>query len=299
MSAPLAAIDIGTNTVLCLVARKLDSGGLEVLDDACATARLGEGLARTGTLSDAAIERTLAILEGQLAHARSLGAEDVHAVGTAVLRRASDSGRFLDACRDRLGLEVRVIAEAEEARLGHAAVSGTGGRETIVLDVGGGSSEVMTDGGDVGLSAPVGAVVLTERFFGYGEHPPVEEGGLSALVVAIAQEMSCYPAGAAKDRELVLLGGTAANLACLELGTDAFDVARAEGAVLDPKSAARWAAKLADMSLAERKTLPIEADRAEILPAGLACIAGGVARLEAASLRVTGRGLRYGLLLES
>lgn len=283
-----AAIDIGTNTILCLTGRLDGEGELLVLDDVCATARLGEGLARRGRLDDAAIERAVEILRVQLACARELGADRVRAVGTAVLRRAEDAQRFLDACEAALGLVVEVLPEAEEARLGHAAVRGPEGAEAIVVDVGGGSTEVVTEGGAICLSAPVGSVTLTEQ----------HAGDLGALVAEVAQACAVFPAGAAAGREVMLLGGTASNLACLEAGVPAFTPAAAEGRSLPAAAAARWMARLADLSLLERRALPIEADRAEILPAGLACVAGALQRLEAASARVTGRGLRYGVLRE-
>lgn len=295
MSAPFAAIDIGTNTVLCLVARRGADGELEILDDACATARLGTGLARTGLLEEASLERTLGLLEAQLTRARALGVERIRAVGTAVLRRAKDAERFLEACRVRLELEVEVLPEAEEARLGHAGAVGLGRPDAVVLDVGGGSTEVVTNGGSDCLSAPVGAVVLTERFLGLDGAAPLEEGGLGALVAAVAEAVSCFPAGSARGKEVVLIGGTAVNLGCLDLGLASFDPVAAEGHALDARAPARFAEAVAMTPLGERGCFPIEPDRHGILPAGLTCIAGSLRRLEADRARVTTRGLRHGV----
>ena len=96
----------------------------------------------------------------------------------------------------------------------------------------------------------------------------------------------------------MLLGGTATNLACLALGLPAFDPAAVEGVQVPAHSARHWADELASRPLAERSPLPIEADRAQILPAGLACLAACLERLEARDVRVSGRGLRYGVLRE-
>ena len=148
------------------------------------------------------------------------------------------------------------------------------------------------------LSAPIGAVCLGEQYLGLGGAEPVEEGGLGAAVAAIAQACAVFPAGAADGREVVLIGGTSTNLACLEAGVETFDPKAGEGLSLDPGCAARWMARLAELTVSERRELPIEEDRAEILPAGLACIAGTLRRLEASSVRVTGRGLRHGVLSE-
>jgi len=164
-----------------------------------------------------------------------------------------------------------------------------------VVDVGGGSTEVVTDAGESCLSAPIGAVVLTERFLGLEGGDPVEPGGFGALVAAVAQALSVFPAGAAAGREVVLIGGTASNLACLEAGASRFDPQLAEGLLLPADAAPRWASRLAETPLEERRSFPVEDDRAEILPAGLACVAGALRRLEAASARVSGKGLRYGV----
>lgn len=302
MSDPVAAIDVGTNTVLQLVARRAPGGALEVLDDRSSTARLGEGLARTGRLDDAAVERTLGVLAGYLALARERGVapDRVRAAGTAVLRRAGDAGRFVDLCRERLDLDVEVLSEDEEARLGHRAVTGAAGAgaETVVVDVGGGSSEVVTDGGRSLCSVPVGAVVLTERYLGLADRPPAQDGGWPALLEEVRSACARLPAGGARGRDTVLIGGTAVNLACLVLGLERFDHERAEGARVPPGAAAEQAQRIAGLPRGERLRLPIEADRAEILPAGLACIAGCLGRLEAGVARVSGRGLRYGLALE-
>jgi exopolyphosphatase/guanosine-5'-triphosphate,3'-diphosphate pyrophosphatase len=96
----------------------------------------------------------------------------------------------------------------------------------------------------------------------------------------------------------VLLGGTALNLGCLELGLERFDHLRAEGLRVELGSAWRWAERLAALPLAGRMALPLEPERAAILPAGLACAAAALERLAPAGLRVSGRGLRFGVLRE-
>jgi exopolyphosphatase/guanosine-5'-triphosphate,3'-diphosphate pyrophosphatase len=293
----VAAIDVGTNTVLLLVARRAADGGLEVLEDRCVTARLGAGLARTGALEPAARARTLELLLDFAARATAHGVPRARtrAVGTAVLRRARDGAEFARACSAQLGFALDVLSEEDEARLGFEAAAAESGPETVVVDVGGGSTEVVAARGSQRMSAPVGALVLTERYLGRGGEAPAAAGGWDALLAEVRAACARFPAGAGARAPVVLLGGTASNLACLELGTGAFDPARAEGAVVPGAAAERWAEELARVAPAARAAFPIETDRLEILPAGLACIAGALARLAAPRARVTGRGLRYGL----
>lgn len=303
---PVAAIDVGTNTVLLLVACADAQGEPLALADECRTARLGAGLARSGRLDPLAAERTLLALRELRDRALALGVQpaDLRAVGTAALRRARDASAFLERVERELGLAIEVLGEEEEARLAHASVCPAGGPDAWVVDVGGGSTEVSGDGGRVRLSAPIGAVVLTEAYLGSGDAPPFESGGWGALLAAVERACERFPADAAGARagtpalELVALGGTAVNAACLHRRLGRFDPAAAEGHRLPAPWLAEAAQRLAAMPCAERRRLPIEAERAEILPAGLACLAGAVRPLGAREVRVSARGLRYAVARE-
>jgi exopolyphosphatase/guanosine-5'-triphosphate,3'-diphosphate pyrophosphatase len=286
-----AALDVGTNTVLLLVARSGPEGALEVLEDHCRTPRLGEGLARSGAIAPAAAERALEALEFFARRLAGLGhpPERTRAVGTAVLRRARNGADFLERVRARTGLAIEVLGEEEEARLAHLAVAGElAGARAAIVDVGGGSTEFSSADGALRLSIPVGAVVLCERF--------PEACDFPALLAAAREAAERFPARGAAGEECVLLGGTALNLACLERGFERFDPLRAEGSRVAPEAAGRWAERLAGMPLERRLELPLERERAGILPAGLACAAAALERLAPMALRASGRGLRFGVI---
>ena len=302
-SEPVAAIDIGTNSAKLLVARS-NAAELEVIEDRSNTPRLGEGLARSGAISDEAAGRGLAAVAELLAAARERGVapERTRAVGTAVFRRAANARAFVDRVRTELGLTIEVLSEADEARLGYVAVrAGGAAAETLIVDVGGGSSEVVTEGGVRRLSIPVGAVVLTERWIGLGGRAPLEGGpdpSWEALRRDVEHACRALPAGVAARAEVVVLGGSGSNLGCLQLGLERFDPLRPEGLSIPANAAGEWARRLAPLTLEERSGWPIEPARAEILPAGLFCLAGVLERLEAGRVRLSGRGLRYGLARE-
>jgi exopolyphosphatase/pppGpp-phosphohydrolase len=143
---------------------------------------------------------------------------------------------------------------------------------------------------------------MTETFLGSAGAPPIEPGGWPALRRAVARACERFPADLARasagGSEVVLLGGSAVNLACLDLGLARFDHARAEGHRLPARVAGDSAERLARMTLEERCALPIERERAAILPAGLACLAGALERIGATGARTSSRGLRYGLARE-
>lgn len=294
MPAPtFAALDIGTNTVLLLVARAGAAGALEVLEESCRTPRLGSGLARHGAIEAGNAERALSDLEEFAARLAAHGVprSRTRAVGTAVLRRARNAAEFVAAARARCGLEIEVLGEEEEAELAHLAVeSELAGARAAVIDVGGGSSEYTSADGRTRLSAPVGAVLLSEQHPGHG-------AAVAAAQLAVARAACArFPAGDARGEDLVVLGGTALNLACLEGRFESFDPERAEGARVEVAAARRWCEELALRTVEERLRFPIERERAAILHAGLACLAAALERVEPARLRVSGRGLRYGVL---
>lgn len=308
-SAPAAAIDVGTNTALLLVARLDEAGRLVVIEDTCHAPRLGEGVAATGALSPAARERTIAVLSSFAARLATLAIPParVRAVGTAVFRRAADAREFVAEVRARTGIAIEIVSEEEEARLGEVAVAAEGvSADTIVIDVGGGSTEVACPALGLRRSIPIGAVVLTETWLGpWAATPngassdaeaPTAERGFAALQAAARAAAGAFPADIARTRPVVALGGTGVNLACLALGLPRFDHERAEGACVPASAAALFAARLAALSIPERRELPIEGDRASILPAGLSALAATLERLGAKELRVTGRGLRFGVV---
>ncbi len=287
-----AAIDLGTNTTLLLVARA-SGAELEVVHDECQTPRLGAGIATRGTLDPAARERTIQVLAhfAQKLDTLQVARERTRVVGTAVLRRASDAREFVAAVRARVGLDVEILPAEDEARLGALAVEAEGvGPDALVVDVGGGSSEIACTALDLRRSVPIGAVVLSEMFPAASDFERMIEHARSAV--------AAFPEGVARGRTVVALGGTAVNLACLALDLPRFDARAAEGVLVDTARARQWAERLARMPAAARLALPLEAERALILPAGLTCLAATLERIGAANLRVSGRGLRFGVLRE-
>ena len=290
---PAAAIDLGTNTALLLVARRAADGSLDVVADECRTPRLGARLAALGSLDPDARERTIAVLSWFAQRLERLGVarERTRVVGTAALRRAPDARAFVDQVRARTGLEVEILPPEEEARLGLLAVTAEGaGPDVLVIDVGGGSTEIACSDLDLRQSVPVGAVVLTEACPSARDFPRMLERA--------REEVRAFPADLARERPVLAMGGTAVNLGCLVLGLERFDRERAEGASVATTQALRFAEELARAPIADRTRLPIETERALILPAGLACLGAALERLGAPGAAVTGRGLRHGVVRE-
>ncbi len=303
MNSAVAALDLGTNTFLLLIARTGADGRIEVLDDQCRTPRIGAGLATTGALSAEGMQRGLDVLAEFRERLRSadLDAARIRVVGTAALRRARNAAEFIAAARERTGLAIEVLSEEEEARVGFAAATAERDAASVrVVDVGGGSTQITADGGRSRVSAPVGAVVLTERWHGGLDAAAWSDASWSAMQNDVRRACSVFPARerASEVDDVIVLGGTGANLACLELGLRAFEPAAVEGTVIAVPQVAHWAERLRMLDVPARLQLPIERERAQILPAGLACLTAALARLGAQRVTISGRGVRYGVARE-
>lgn len=171
-----AAIDIGTNSVHLVVARALPGGGFDVVTAEKEVVRLGSGGGTMTELQPDAIQRGLDAVGRMVAVANSLGA-DVRAVATSAVREAENRNQFLDPLRRDLGIEVEVISGLEEARLIHHGVIHAlpvVAQRILVVDIGGGSTELIVGEGVELIEARslrLGAIRLTERFFGGGLGP--------------------------------------------------------------------------------------------------------------------------------
>ncbi|NUP12142.1 MAG: Ppx/GppA family phosphatase [Polyangiaceae bacterium] len=298
----VATIDIGTNSVLLLVAR-LDAGGvLQPIEERATITRLGEGVDRTRTLAPAAIERTLACLEEYARAIAEHGVTDVAAVGTSAMRDASGGDDLRRRARTILGVEPQTISGDEEARLtfrgGLSGLALPPGR-VVVFDIGGGSTEFISGDAETraqssGISLDVGSVRLTERHV-KADPPSPEE--LSAIGDDIERELAKVPS--MKGATLVGVAGTVTTIAAIARSVDPYDASKIHGAVLSKRDVGETAALLARTKLAERQGLPgLSPKRADVIVAGAALCAAIVRRADASELVVSDRGVRWGLAEE-
>jgi exopolyphosphatase/guanosine-5'-triphosphate,3'-diphosphate pyrophosphatase len=165
-----AVVDVGTNSVKFVIGERAADGSWTSVVDRAEVTRLGEGLDASGELQEVPMARTVDAIAGMVDEARQNDVEEIAAVGTAGLRIASNSSAFVDAVRERTGLEVEVISGEEESRLAYVAVTSAldlGDGTLAVFDTGGGSSQFTFGRAwevEERFSVNVGAVRFTERF---------------------------------------------------------------------------------------------------------------------------------------
>lgn len=298
----VAAIDIGTNTVLLLVL-EADGAGARALVERATITRLGEGVDRAHALAPEASARTLACLAGYAEELRRAGAERLDVVGTSALRDARGGEAFLKEAERLLGARPRVIAGEEEARLTFAGA--TSGLELdgalLVFDIGGGSTELVSGARAGGrarvasaVSLDVGSVRLFERHVASDPPSASELGRVRADVRAALASAPRPPAGVT----VVGVAGTVTTLAAVELGLAEYDPSRVHGAVLTRGAVSALTARLGGMSLSERRGTPgLEPGRADVIVVGATLVEELLAWASAPRLVVSDRGVRWGLAL--
>ena len=300
----VATIDIGTNTVLLLVAEQGAGGALVAIEEHATITRLGQGVDKTRMLAPEAIERTTTCLDRYAEAVNRLGATRVAVVGTSAMRDAGGGDAVRSHVKARFGVEARTISGDEEARLTFAgALSGLevpGAGRVVVFDIGGGSTEVVD--GDrasrvIGYarSYDVGSVRLTERHV-HGDPPSEAE---RAAVSRDAREAFASVPDSARGVPVVGIAGTITTLAAVSLAMEEYDSARVHGHTLERAELARVVELLAHLPLAERTALPgLEPKRADVIVAGGMVALAFLDRVGASSLTVSDRGVRWGLAEE-
>jgi exopolyphosphatase / guanosine-5'-triphosphate,3'-diphosphate pyrophosphatase len=311
-----AALDLGTNNCRLLVARPV-GGGFRVVDAFSRIVRLGEGLAATGALSDAAMTRTLDALR---VCAAKIAARKVSAgryVATEACRRAANCEAFLTRVRDEVGLEIEIISSREEARLvvaGCAPLLHPRIPNAIVFDIGGGSTEIvwlrLVRGPDGrrrphilgAVSLPFGVVTLTDRFGGAEVSPATYRLMIAEAAAALVSfERNHRILRHVRDGRVQMLGssGTVTTLAGIHLALPRYIRASVDGSMLTFEQIAAVSAHLAGLDFDGRAANPcIGRERADLVLSGCAVLDAICATWPVGRLRVADRGVREGILLD-
>jgi exopolyphosphatase / guanosine-5'-triphosphate,3'-diphosphate pyrophosphatase len=292
-----AVIDIGTNTLLLLI---VDERCRRVVD-LCRFGRLGKGLDASGQIAPESIAASLTICREYRAVMDAHGiVAPAAVVGTQALREATNARNFVGPAEAILGASIEIIAGAREAELAFTSVAKTfpelAGTSYLVVDVGGGSTEIITTDGvrvTSAVSVPIGAVRLAER---HG----TELAGTEAKRALDDAARSVLAALELPRRvPIIATAGTATTLAAVALGLAVYDPDRVTGYRMAPSTVRALHDKLSAATVAERHAMPgMEPGRADVIHGGTAILGELVSLVEAPVLITCDRGVRWGLAFE-
>jgi len=293
----VASIDIGTNTILLLIAEVVGEE-LKPFFETETIVRLGEGVQKKRILSPEAMKRGVQTLAQYLEQCRKMGVQRIFAVGTSALREAKNSGDFLRRVEEELSLPIEIISGEEEAHLSFlAVVRDLNSKESIlVVDIGGGSTEFILGKGDQMIrwvSLPLGSVRFTEKFL---TSDPVQEKEWEKMVKEIRRWLVKIP-HPEEPYSMVAVAGTATTLAAVEQGLKEFVPEKIHRFVLRQEALKKQLLLYRSKMLDERKKIPgLSPARADVILAGGAILYEAMKELQRASALISVHGVRYGVL---
>jgi exopolyphosphatase/guanosine-5'-triphosphate,3'-diphosphate pyrophosphatase len=314
----VAAVDIGTNSTRLLIADvDGETGALKQLARESRVTRLGEGVDATGTLSDAAIDRVLATLADYRAQIDAHDCEANLAVLTSAVRDAANGADFADRVRNDFGLDARVLRGEEEAQLtflgamsgrstgsdadspgaGGGANERGGDEPTVVIDIGGGSTEFIVGAGKTAgfhVSLQAGVVRMSERHIHTDPPEPSELQELAADVHRTFLDGLPYDERDPVKRGIAV-AGTATSAAAIDQELDPYDPERVDGYPLLLGTVELLLARLADMDEARRRhVVGLHPDRAPTIVAGMIVLSEAMRAFDLEQVEVSEHDILHG-----
>jgi exopolyphosphatase / guanosine-5'-triphosphate,3'-diphosphate pyrophosphatase len=274
----VAAVDLGTNSSRLLVADV--NGELTEVVRRLAITRLGEGVDTRGKLLPLPIARVRNVLSDYRRELEALGAERTLAIATSAVRDADNGEAFLGEIEWSYGFTTRLLSGDEEAAMTLRGI-GSLAPGTLVVDIGGGSTEVQIVGTNMRTSLQIGCVRLTER---YGEDVETIRAHVRSVLPELAAERA------------VGVAGTVTTLAALDLGLAEYDAEQTHGHVLSREAVEEQTARLASLSADERARI-MEPGRAPVIAAGAAILLEIVERYDLAGIQASERDILHGAAL--
>lgn len=296
-----ASIDIGTNTILMLIAEVDGAMGVRAVRDFYSVPRIGKSVSSTGALDPKSMDRALKVLAGYRSVADDFRVDRIVASATSAVRDAVNRGEFISKVRESTGIEVEVLDGSVEARLGFlGAVSGETDKspESLVIDIGGGSTEFSFGKGtepSVFKSLNIGAVRATEMFL--KSNPPSDEE-LDGATRFVEDALKGFPFHETKPARVFAAAGTATTIALISQHRYKFDADAVNNYYMSSSELDEVFNRIRTMKPEEILKLTEAAEgRSDVLLAGALILRKSLEAAGADGFLATDRGLRYGYLL--
>jgi exopolyphosphatase/guanosine-5'-triphosphate,3'-diphosphate pyrophosphatase len=304
----ITAIDVGTNTILMLIADLRDDGAIRTLRDEIAFPRLGKGVDESGLISPESTNRALNVLSQYQSISVGLGSEKIVACGTSALRDSRNRDEIISRIRCETSIDVEVLSGEDEARLTFLGALtqqdapslklASDDKRFAVIDIGGGSTEVTLGTSqrlEKNLCFDLGCVRLTERFL--RSTPPTSEELERASDCTRSALTGLHDIDASSSK-LVGVAGTVTTLAALDRNLSEFEANRVDGYVLPLTRIMAIFEQMRPQALDQIRSSPvISSGRADVLLAGILILIEFMAICRFDRITTSSRGLRYGLVL--
>jgi exopolyphosphatase / guanosine-5'-triphosphate,3'-diphosphate pyrophosphatase len=298
----LAAIDVGSNSIRLVVAEAQPGGRYRVLDEERETTRLARSLASTGALDDESVQASIEALRRFKSIAAGMGVETIRAIATCAVREATNGPEFCRRVREEIDLAIEVIDSDQEARFAFQSVRrrfDLAGKNTLLADIGGGSTEIVLASGELIeaiYATQLGAVRLAEKF---PSTLPMTQEEIIRMMRWIDRELrKTTDKPNIAIHQLIGSGGTFTNLASIIMASRGLARLPAAGARVSRADVRHLVDRLAKMTAKERREVPgLNADRVDIIVPGLGVIDSIMRRFRVNTLQVHAYGVRDGLLL--
>ncbi len=295
----IAAIDIGTNTALLLVAEVTKQNEIIPIAQEEKIVRLGQGVDRNENLNLEAIGRTLRAIREQVKIAEDLGAEKILISGTSAVRDAANREILLSEIKNNFGITMQVLSGDEEAELTYfGALSNKNLQGDILLvDIGGGSTEFIFGTQQKikhAFSLNIGSVRLTERFI---RNDPITDTEYKSIRRAVKEQLSSLKSLDAG--QLMGIAGTITTMAAMHLQMNTYDSAKVDNSLLTISQAEKIVSDLKKETLSQRrKFLGLKPERADVILAGALILLEVMQHFKFNATIVSDRGVRFGLILQ-
>ena len=300
-SKRVAVIDVGTNSARLLVA-DVAGGRVVPVERRSRVTRLGRGVDLSGRLSSEAIEDACGAIGEYVGAIEELGVDRVEAIATSAVRDADNGGAFIAELRERFALSARILDGEEEARLTYLGATSehVPTRPTLVIDIGGGSTELIVGtGAEVSFHASLQAGVVrhTERHI--GSDPPTAME-LEALATDIRGLIEAAVGTGVSADEGIAVAGTPTSLAAIEMKLEPYDPNRVHDHVLPLPAIQRMLSELASIPLAERIQIPgLHSDRAPTIVAGVVILIEAMRAFGLDRITVSEHDILYGTAISA
>ncbi len=293
----IAALDLGSNTFLCLICEVKNNQISKVYSDQVEVVRLGQDLQKTKKIHPDALSRAKKCLEKFSEIIQKEKPDRILAMATSAARDAENKQELFKICQD-LNIPLEIIAGEKEAEITYqGAISKTPSEKNrLVIDIGGGSTEFIFGSGSKliqGQSLNIGCVRLTEKFI---SAQPTTENEVTELKKFISNEISKINSSGLKIDEVLAVAGTPTTLAAVEIGK--FQVDIIDGYIFKLDRLEKWLSELIPLSIAEKILKGFPEGRADVILVGLIILIEALKYFNKDRLVVSTRGVRYGVALD-